>query len=76
VSDIQDLEVCAQIAMESTTGLTSIFVSGTTVSSSSRLLMEEPQPSFQTAFQSYNANDSASSAVNYNGNAIAGMTCS
>jgi hypothetical protein len=35
-----DVEVCAQAAMESTTGLTSVFVSGSTVSTSSRLLVE------------------------------------
>jgi Flp pilus assembly protein TadG len=69
----EDVEVCAQAAMQSTTGLTSIFVSGTTVSSSSRLLVEEPQPSGATAFQSYN---SSSTQVTYNGRAIPGMTCS
>jgi hypothetical protein len=58
--------------MESTTGLTSIFVSGTKVSTSSRLLMEEPQPSGATAFESYN---SSSTRVNYNGSAIPGLTC-
>jgi hypothetical protein len=75
MSDSQDVEVCAQAAMQSTTGLTSIFVSGSTVSTSSRLLMEEPQPSYQTAFQSYNANDSASTPVLYNNSAVPGLTC-
>ena len=71
-SDSNDVEVCAQAAMESTTGLTSIFVSGTKVSTSSRLLMEQPQPSGATAFESYNA---SSTQVNYNGSAIPGLTC-
>jgi Flp pilus assembly protein TadG len=71
-SDSNDVEVCAQAVMESTTGLTSIFVSGTKVSTSSRLLMEEPQPSGATAFESYN---SSSTRVNYNGSAIPGLTC-
>jgi Flp pilus assembly protein TadG len=70
VSD--DVLVCVRVAMESTTGLTSVFVSGSTVSSSSRQLMEEPQPSAATAFQSYN---SSSTAVNYNGKAVPGLTC-
>lgn len=68
-----DVIVCAQAALQSTTGLTSIFVSGSTVSTSSRQLMEEPQPSGTTAFQSYN---SSSSQVFYNGKAIAGLACS
>ena len=77
LSDVNDVEVCAQAAMQSTTGLTSIFVSGTTVSTSSRLLMEEPQPSNNaTAFQSYNAADSLTSPVTLNGTTIPGMTCS
>jgi hypothetical protein len=59
--------------MQSVTGLTSIFVSGTTVSTSSRLLVEEPQPPGATAFQSYN---SSSTQVSYNGQAVPGMTCS
>jgi Flp pilus assembly protein TadG len=71
VSD--DVEVCAQAVMESTTGLTSVFVSGSTVSTSSRLLVEEPQPPGPTAYQSYN---STSTVVDYNGAAIPGMTCS
>jgi len=70
VSD--DVEVCAQAALESTTGLTSIFVSGSTASTSSRQLMEQPQPSGTTAFESYN---STSTQVTYNGTAIPGMTC-
>ena len=71
VSD--DVEICAQATMQSTTGLTSVFVSGSTVSTSSRQLMEEPQPSGQTAFQSYNA--STTPVVFYNGVQINGMTC-
>ncbi len=67
-----DLVVCAQAPLESTTGLTSIFVSGTTVYTSSRQLMEQPQPSTTTAFASYN---SSSSQVSYNGQAIPGLTC-
>jgi hypothetical protein len=59
--------------MQSTTGLTSVFVSGSTVSTSSRLLVEEPQPSGATGYDSYN---STSTAVNYNGAAVPGMTCS
>jgi len=70
VSD--DVVVCAQAAMASTTGLTSVFVSGTTVSTSSRQLMEEPQPSGPTAFESYNA---SSAKVNYNGRPITGLAC-
>ena len=70
VSD--DVVVCAQAAMASTTGLTSIFVSGSTVSTSSRQLMEEPQPSGPTAFESYN---STTPHVNYQGRAIPGLTC-
>lgn len=70
VSD--DVVVCAQAPLESTTGLTSIFVSGTTVYTSSRQLMEQPQPSGPTAFASYN---SGSSQVSYNGKAIPGLTC-
>ncbi len=70
VSD--DVEVCAQAPMESTTGLTSIFVSGTNVSTSGRQLMEQPQPSGTTAFESYN---STSTQVHYAGRAIPGMTC-
>jgi len=69
----QDVEICAQATMQSTTGLTSVFVSGSTVSTSSRQLMEEPQPSGATAFQSYNA--STSPVVVYNGVTINGMTC-
>jgi Flp pilus assembly protein TadG len=69
----QDVEVCVQVAMQSTTGLTSVFVSGSTVSASSRLLEEQPQPSGATAFESYNAN---SSAVQYNGRSVPGLTCS
>ncbi len=67
-----DVEVCAQATMQSTTGLTSVFVSGSKASTSSRLLMEEPQPSGATAFESYN---STSTVVNYNGVAVPGMTC-
>jgi len=67
----QDVEVCAQAAMQSVTGLTSIFVSGTTVSTSSRLLVEEPQPPGATAYQSYN---SSSTHVDYNGQAVPGLT--
>jgi len=67
-----DVEVCAQAALQSTTGLTSIFVSGSTASTSSRQLMEQPQPSGTTAFESYN---STSTQVTYNGTAIPGMTC-
>ena len=67
-----DVEVCAQAPMQSTTGLTSIFVSGTNVSTSSRQLMEQPQPSSTTAFESYN---STSTQVSYGGKAIPGMTC-
>jgi Flp pilus assembly protein TadG len=72
-SGSQDVEVCAQATMHSTTGLTSVFVSGSTVSTSSRQLMEEPQPSGTTAFDSYNA---SSAAVHYNGTAVAGLACS
>ncbi len=71
VSD--DVEVCAQAAMQSTTGLTSVFVSGSTVSASSRVLEEEPQPPGPTDFESYN---STSTQVSYNGNAVPGLTCS
>ena len=67
-----DVEICAQATMQSTTGLTAVFVSGSTVSTTSRQLMEEPQPSGATAFQSYN---STSTVVTYNGVAIPGMTC-
>jgi hypothetical protein len=70
VSD--DVVVCAQAAMQSTTGLTSILVSGSTVSASSRVLEEEPQPSGATAFESYNA---TSTQVSYNGRAVPGLTC-
>jgi Flp pilus assembly protein TadG len=73
VSD--DVEVCAQAAMESTTGLTSIFVSGQTVSTSSRQLMEQPQPSNTTAFESYNSTDTGTTQVTYNGTAVPGMNC-
>ena len=68
-----DVVVCARVAMQSTTGLTSVFVSGSTVSTSSRQLMEEPQPSGATAFQSYN---STSTQVDYSGKAVPGLTCS
>jgi Flp pilus assembly protein TadG len=71
-SDSNDVEVCAQATMESTTGLTSVFVSGSTVSTSSRLLMEEPQPSGPTDFESYNA---TSTQVDYYGTAVPGLTC-
>ena len=74
-SDSNDVEVCAQAAMQSTTGLTSVFVSGSSVSASSRLLMEEPQPPGATGFQSYNSNDSNSNPVLYNGSAVPGLTC-
>lgn len=67
-----DVVVCAQAAMQSTTGLTSIFVAGSTVSTTSRVLEEEPQPSGATAFESYN---STSTQVHYNGRAIPGLTC-
>jgi Flp pilus assembly protein TadG len=67
-----DVEVCAQAAMQSTTGLTSIFVSGSTVSTSSRVLQEEPQPPGPTDFESYN---STSTQVSYNGRAVPGLTC-
>ena len=71
-SDSNDVEVCVQAAMQSTTGLTSVFVSGSKITTSSRLLQEEPQPSGATAFESYN---SSSTQVNYNGNAVPGLTC-
>jgi Flp pilus assembly protein TadG len=71
-SVLDDVEVCAQAQMESTTGLTSVFVSGSTVSTSSRLLVEEPQPSGATGYDSFNP---TSSAVDYNGTDISGMTC-
>lgn len=71
-SGTQDVVVCAKAAMQSTTGLTSVFVSGSYVSTSSRQLMEEPQPSGTTAFNSYNA---TSAAVTYNGVSVAGLTC-
>jgi Flp pilus assembly protein TadG len=67
-----DVEVCAQAVMNSTTGLTSVFISGQKVSTSSRLLVEEPQPSGATAYDSYNA---SSVAVDYNGRAITGLNC-
>lgn len=70
-----DVVVCTQAPLESTTGLTSIFVSGTTVYTSSRQLMEQPQPSSTTAFDSYNASSTGSSQVSYNGKAIPGLTC-
>jgi Flp pilus assembly protein TadG len=70
VSD--DVEVCAQAAMQSTTGLTSIFVSGSTVSTSSRVILEEPQPTGPSGFESYN---STSTQVSYNGQAVPGLTC-
>jgi hypothetical protein len=73
VSD--DVQVCASAALESTTGLTSILVSGTTVYTSSRQLMEQPQPSSTTAFQSYNSTASGSTQVVYNGRTIPGLTC-
>jgi Flp pilus assembly protein TadG len=71
-SDSQDVEVCAQAQMQSTTGLTSVFVSGSTVSTSSRLLLEEPQPPGPTAFENYN---STSTTVDFYGNAVPGLTC-
>jgi Flp pilus assembly protein TadG len=71
-SGTDDVLLCAKATMESTTGLTSVFVSGSTVSTSSRQLVEEPQPSGSTAFESYNA---GSIEVRYNGRAIPGMTC-
>jgi Flp pilus assembly protein TadG len=74
MSVTDDVVVCAQAQMESVTGLTSIFVSGSTVYTSSRLLMEEPQPSNQTAFDSYN-NAPTSPTVYYNGTAVPGLTC-
>jgi Flp pilus assembly protein TadG len=74
-SDSNDVEVCAHAGLESTTGLTSIFVSGTTVTTSSRQLVEQPQPSGPTAFQSYNSSDSSSTPVMYNGSAVTGLTC-
>jgi len=72
-SVVDDVKVCAQAVMQSTTGLTSVFVSGSTVSTSSRLLVEEPQPSGATGYDSYN---STSTAVDYNGAAVPGMNCS
>lgn len=71
-SGTDDVLVCAKATMQSTTGLTSVFVSGSTVSTSSRQLMEEPQPSGATAFESYN---SGSSVVSYNGQSVPGLTC-
>lgn len=72
-SGSDDVLICAHAALESTTGLTSIFVSGSTVYTSSRQLLEEPQPPGNSpAFGVYNAN---STAVLYNGTAIAGLTC-
>jgi Flp pilus assembly protein TadG len=68
-----DVVVCAKATMQSTTGLTSVFVSGSTVSTSSRQLMEEPQPSGPTAFDSYNA---SSATVDYNGTPVGGLACS
>ena len=73
MSVTDDVVVCAQAQMESVTGLTSVFVSGSTVYTSSRLLMEEPQPSNQTAFDSYNA--TTTPQVSYNGTAVPGLTC-
>lgn len=72
-SGIDDVLICAQAQMQSTTGLTSVFVSGSKVSTSSRQLMEQPQPSGATAFESYNA---GSTAVDYNGQTVPGLTCS
>lgn len=69
---VDDVVVCAQAAMQSTTGLTSVFVSGSNASTSSRQLLEEPQPSGASNFGSYNA---GSTAVKYNGISIAGLTC-
>jgi TadE-like protein len=68
----QDVEVCAQAAMHSVTGLTSIFVSGSKVSTTSRVLLEEPQPPGASGFESYN---SSSTQVTYNGTAVPGLTC-
>jgi Flp pilus assembly protein TadG len=71
-SGADDVLVCAKAAMQSTTGLTSVFVSGSTVSTSSRQLMEEPQPSNTTLFESYNA---GSAPVSFNGQTVTGLTC-
>jgi Flp pilus assembly protein TadG len=69
----QDVEVCAKGQLKSTTGFTGPFVNGKSVSASSRLLLEQPQPTGSTAYEAYN---SSSTAVVYNGASVAGMNCS
>ena len=68
----QDVEVCAQANLKSTTGFTGIFVNGKTFSTSSRLMIEQPQPTGSTSYDAYN---SSSLAVLYNGTAVTGMNC-
>lgn len=69
----QDVEICAQASLKSTTGVTSPFLTGRTISTTSRTLIEQPVPSGSTGFGAFNA---SSASVSYNGVAITGMNCS
>lgn len=68
-----DVEVCAQASLQSTTGFTAPFMNGKASGTSSRLTVEQPQPSAATNYDAYNA---ASPPVQYNGITVAGMGCS
>jgi len=60
-----DVVVCEQVHLKSSTGLTSFILSGKTLTSESRIRLEQA-PSF-TSF--------TSGSVTYNGQTISGMTC-
>jgi Flp pilus assembly protein TadG len=69
----QDVEICAQVTLRSTTGFTAPFINGRVASSSSRLVLEQPQPSGATSFTAFN---SSSGVVTYGSHSIQGMNCS
>lgn len=68
----EDVEVCAEATMHSSTGITAPIIDGRTVSSSNRLVIEQPAPSASTTFGAYNA---SSDPVTFNGQVISGMKC-
>jgi Flp pilus assembly protein TadG len=68
----QDVEVCARVTLQSVTGFTAPFINGHIATSTSRLVLEQPQPSGATSFSAFN---SSSSVVNLGSQSIQGMNC-
>jgi Flp pilus assembly protein TadG len=74
-----NVEICAQATMKSTTGLTAPFLNNKTLSTTSTLRLElglgTGTGPATTLFNAYNASDTGSSLVTYNGTAVNGIPC-